>query len=291
MKFLQRRELPMSNVFISYRRDDSKYQADRLYKALTQILSPDRVFMDIDSIKPGQDFIEILEGWVQRCDILLALIGSGWVNALDPKTGKRRLDSPNDFVRIEVREALKRSIPVVPVLLDGASIPEADQLPDDLKMLVRRNAQFVDFRTFDADVARLIKRLALGDRPKGRLPPRNEVSGRSSKPAAGKRRAKAKDVVKSGTSHSKAQIRANEGGTPKAPTNVVNLLDALRNMVAAEASSVKAPAPKAGFHLQHSGKSDTFKDLDAAPEMVVVPAGAFLMGSKDDEGEDDETTA
>ena len=152
----------MSNIFISYRRDDSRWQARLLYDALTKVLSPDRVFMDIDSIKPGDDFVEILEGWVQRCDILLALIGAGWVNATDPKTGKRRLDNPSDFVRIEVREALKRNIPVVPVLLDGASLPDAEELPDELKKLVRRQAQVVDFRTFDADVAMLIKRLKLG---------------------------------------------------------------------------------------------------------------------------------
>jgi hypothetical protein len=91
----------------------------------------------------------------------LALIGEGWVSARDPKTKKRRLVNPNDFVRIEIREALKRGITVVPVLLDGAAIPAVDDLPDDLKSLTRRHALLVDFRTFDDDVRRLIRRLEL----------------------------------------------------------------------------------------------------------------------------------
>jgi|SRR5208337_2690076 len=151
----------MTKVFISYRRDDSKYQARRIYDALIEVLPNEHVFMDIDSIKPGDDFVEILEGWVAKCDILLALIGAGWLEAADRRTGKRRLDDENDFVRIEVREALKRGIPVVPVILDGARMPDKDELPDDLKKLVRRNAEFVEFRTFDTDAGRLIDRLNL----------------------------------------------------------------------------------------------------------------------------------
>ena len=77
-------------------------------------------------------------------------------------TGRRRLDNPKDFVRIEICAALSRAIPVVPVLLEGAPMPEEDQLPEDMRMLVRRQAEFVEYRTFDADVDRLIKRLGLG---------------------------------------------------------------------------------------------------------------------------------
>jgi formylglycine-generating enzyme required for sulfatase activity len=151
----------MSKVFISYRRGDSQYQAQRIYDALIRVLPKDQVFMDIGTIGPGIDFVDMLERWVNECDLLLALIGAGWVDAIDPRTGKRRLDDENDFVRIEVREALKRGIPVVPVILDGARMPEASELPDDLKRLIRRQAEFVEFRTFDTDVARLIDRLGL----------------------------------------------------------------------------------------------------------------------------------
>ena len=93
-----------SKVFISYRRDDAKWQASKIYGSLKRVLPADHVFMDIDSIPPGVDFVEHLEGWVDQCDILLALIGPKWADATDPKTGRRRLENPNDFVRVEVRK-------------------------------------------------------------------------------------------------------------------------------------------------------------------------------------------
>jgi hypothetical protein len=116
-------------VFISYRRDDARWQAREIYRALKQVLPSDHVFMDIDSIPIGVDFVEFLEGWVEQCDIMLALIGAGWAEGINPKTGRRRLDNPDDFVRIEVRKGLSRGIPVVPIMLDGATIPDAGQLP------------------------------------------------------------------------------------------------------------------------------------------------------------------
>jgi hypothetical protein len=151
-----------SRVFISYRREDSKWQARMIYEAFERVLGRECVFMDIDSIPPGADFRKILKDWVDSCDILLALIGPGWIDAMDRKAGKRRIDDANDFVRIEIAEALARGIPVVPVLLDGASLPDIHLLPDDLRALVDRQAEVVEYRTFDNDVARLIRRLGLG---------------------------------------------------------------------------------------------------------------------------------
>jgi len=148
-------------VFISYRRDDSRYQAHRIFEAFKKKLSRENVFMDIDSIPLGHDFVDVLKEWVGQCEIFLALVGPGWVSCSDPQTGKLRLDNPNDFVRVEIREALARGIPVVPVLIDGASMPDEKQLPEDLRLLARRHAEFVDFRTFDPDVRRLIKKLGI----------------------------------------------------------------------------------------------------------------------------------
>jgi putative ABC transport system substrate-binding protein len=128
--------------------------------------------MDIDSIPVGVDFVEFLESWVDRCDIMLALIGAGWADGIDPKTGRRRLENPDDFVRIEVRKGLTRGIPVVPILLDGAEPPDAAQLPDDLRRLIRRNAEFIDHRTVDTDVDRLIRRLRLTEQPAQAAPKR-----------------------------------------------------------------------------------------------------------------------
>jgi uncharacterized protein len=150
-----------SKVFISYRRDDAKWQAREIYRALTQVLPRDCVFMDIDSVPIGIDFADFLEGWVDQCDIMLVLIAAGWADGVDPKTGRPRLENPDDFVRIEVRKGLARGIPVVPILLDGAQLPEAGRLPDDLLRLVRRQAEFIHHRTVDTDVDRLIQKLRL----------------------------------------------------------------------------------------------------------------------------------
>jgi TIR domain len=158
-----------SKVFISYRRDDSKYQAHRIHAAFRRVLPREHVFMDIDSIPPGSNFRKILKDWVNECDVLLALVGAGWLDATDPKTRRRRLDNPSDFVRIEIGEALARHIPVVPVLLDGTPMPDVELLPDDLKELVDRQAEFVEFRTFDPDVERLIKKLRLTGPAPGRM--------------------------------------------------------------------------------------------------------------------------
>jgi TIR domain len=154
----------VAKVFISYRRADANYPARMIYNAFRAVLPRNNVFMDVDSIPLGADFVETLEGWVEKCEILLALIGPGWADAIDPKTSRKRLQNDYDFVRVEIREALKRGIPVVPVLLDGTPMPDPEHLPDDLRRLVRRQAEFVDFRTFDADVERLIKKLELDAR-------------------------------------------------------------------------------------------------------------------------------
>jgi hypothetical protein len=153
-----------AKVFISYRRDDSKYQARMIHEAFCHVLSREDVFMDVDSIPPGANFRKILGDWVGKCDVLLALVGPGWIDATDGKTGRRRLDNPSDFVRIEIGEALARDIPVVPVLIDGAPMPNIDLLTDDLKGLVDRQAEVVEYRTFEADVEGLIKKLGLTQR-------------------------------------------------------------------------------------------------------------------------------
>jgi hypothetical protein len=149
-------------IFISYRRNDSRNQARMIYEAFLRRMPRENVFMDIDTIPLGVNFVKVLEGWVEQCEVLLVLMGADWANSTDPKTGKRRLDNPKDFVRVEIRGALTRDIPVVPVILDGAEIPDEAQLPDDIRGLLSRNAEFVEYRTFDGDVQRLLKKLGVG---------------------------------------------------------------------------------------------------------------------------------
>lgn len=149
----------MTKIFISYRRQDTKAIAGRIFDRLEAKFGRGGVFMDIDSIPPGVDFHDWLNDQVSRAEIVLALIGPGWADARDER-GAPRLHNPNDFVRIELEAAVSRGIPLVPVLIDGAPPPRGDDLPDSLKPLTRRNAAFVDAgRDFNVHMVRLIEAL------------------------------------------------------------------------------------------------------------------------------------
>lgn len=144
----------MAGIFISYRRDDAKHAAGRLVDRLVTAVGRDRLFMDVDNIEPGLDFVKVLGDQVAQADVLLALIGPGWLNARDAR-GNRRLDNPADFVRIEIEAALARDIRVVPVLLDGAELPEPETLPASLRSLLRRNAVRISHERFGAEADEL----------------------------------------------------------------------------------------------------------------------------------------
>lgn len=129
----------MPRVFISYRRDDSGYIAGMLAERLEEALGKDSVFIDVDAIPLGVDFREHLTKAVAKSDMLLALIGDDWLTITNPQ-GKRRLDDPADFVRIEIEAALKRNIAIIPVLVGRALMPNDEDLPTSLQPLVFRNA-------------------------------------------------------------------------------------------------------------------------------------------------------
>ena len=158
------------NIFINYRRDESGHVAGRLHDSLAPTFGRNKLFMDVDNIPVGRDFEEYLKSQVAACDAMLAVIGPNWLAAKDD-TGKRRLDNPDDFIVIEIGTALTRNIPVVPVLVDGARMPKASELPDSLKLLARRQAIQVRHTNFSSDAETLVKRLreALGyDSPERR---------------------------------------------------------------------------------------------------------------------------
>jgi TIR domain len=138
-------------LFISYRREDSAGYAGRVYDRLEREFSRDCLVIDIDSIPLGANFVNVIGEEVAKCDVLLAIIGPGWLDARDDD-GKRRLEDSHDFVRVEIATALKRGIPVIPVLLEGARIPKANELPDDLKELSLRNALNVRHASFLDDM-------------------------------------------------------------------------------------------------------------------------------------------
>jgi len=145
----------MAKIFLSYRRQDSKGVAGRIFDRLRAHFGSDAVFMDIDSIPFGEDFREHIEAAVGKCDVVLAVIGTKW-------TGKtkdhRRLDDPTDFVRIELESALQPNLPVIPILIDHARMPGEADLPPSLARLAFRNAIEVDQgRDFHPHVDRLIR--------------------------------------------------------------------------------------------------------------------------------------
>jgi hypothetical protein len=141
-------------IFISYRREESRWSARSLYDRLCAHFDRKRIFIDIDAIALGEDFVKAIERTVSECDVLIAVIGARWLTSKD-EHDVRRLDNPEDFVRKEIATALKREIRVIPVLMDGASMPQSTELPDDLKPLIRRNALQVTDTGFDSDCRRL----------------------------------------------------------------------------------------------------------------------------------------
>ena len=148
----------MGSIFLSYRREDSEGQAGRLYDDLVAVFGSDSVFMDVAAIQPGRDFRKSIDQSLNSCGVFLSLIGKSWLTAKDT-SGQRRLDDPADFVRIETAAVLKRDIPVIPVLVQGASAPKPDQLPDDLKELAFRNAVELTHARWSSDIQVLIKAL------------------------------------------------------------------------------------------------------------------------------------
>ena len=148
----------MGSIFLSYRREDTEGQAGRLYDDLVSVFGPDSVFMDVAAIQPGRDFRKSIDQSLNSCGVFLCLIGKSWLTAKDI-SGQRRLDDPADFVRIETGAALKRDIPVIPVLVQGAPAPKGDQLPDDLKELAFRNAVELTHPRWNSDIEVLIKAL------------------------------------------------------------------------------------------------------------------------------------
>jgi hypothetical protein len=143
-------------IFISYRREETAYPAGWLYDRLADRFGAGKIFKDIDSIELGDDFVEVITTAVGSCDVLLALIGNEWLT-ITGEDGRRRLDDPADFVRVEVEAALARDVRVIPVLVDGASMPSADDLPASLAKLVRRQALELSPSRFDFDTGRLLR--------------------------------------------------------------------------------------------------------------------------------------
>ena len=149
----------LGGVFICYRRQDSGGYAGRIYDRLAKRLGRKSVFIDVDNIPPGLDFVDVLSERVGKCDALIAVIGRNWVSISD-KENRRRIDDPRDFVRIEIEAALERGVRVIPVLVEGADVPGPEDLPESLKMLSRRQGIEISMTRFDSDVRKLLRALS-----------------------------------------------------------------------------------------------------------------------------------
>lgn len=164
---------PVNGIFISYRREDSAGHAGRLFDRLAAHFGRGSVFMDVEGIEAGVDFVETIERAVGGCAVLLAVIGRGWLDSKDSQ-GRRRLDDPQDFIRLETSSALARKVRVIPVLVEGARIPRAEELPEDLRTITRRQALELRDSRWEDDIQALIgvleRVLASSDTPEAGRP-------------------------------------------------------------------------------------------------------------------------
>jgi hypothetical protein len=151
-------DLPPIHVVISYRREDTPGGAGRLRQDLGAHFGRENVFLDIDAIPPGVDWVEEIEKTVSSSDVLLPVIGLHWLTVTD-ENGHRRLDDPDDVLRFEIETALKTRVRVIPIQLHGAPMPKADELPASLVGLTRRQSVRIDDEDWPHDVQKLVRAL------------------------------------------------------------------------------------------------------------------------------------
>jgi len=193
----------MPTIFISYRRADTGDACGRLYDRLAAEFGGENIFKDVDSIPPGSDFEERLQDEVAECDVLLAVIGPAWLTARD-EHGNRRLENKSDFVRVEIEAALQRSVPVVPLLVRGATVPAGEQLPSSLRQLSKQQAAVIhDDPHFHSSVDWVVKRLRELDGPAG-------GAGRGGPPEA------AHETATTGEARPGERLRGRAAGQPAA---------------------------------------------------------------------------
>lgn len=192
---------PFSSIFICYRRGDSGGYARALYERLSAHFGDEQIFMDLDKIEPGEDFVQVIEGAVGSCEVLLALIGRSWLTSQDE--AGRRIDNPNDFVRVEIAAAFARDIRVIPVLVQGAQMPRPQDLPEALRPLSRRHAFDLSDQRWRQDVDQLVGTL------ERRLARQREARQRAAEEAAERQRREV-EARRQAESEAKAQRQAEE---------------------------------------------------------------------------------
>jgi TIR domain len=157
---------PPQRIFISYRHGEADYAAYWLRDQLSGRYGKDQVFIDVNSIGLGSRFAGVIASKLRTCEVLLALIGNRWLTTTNAE-GTRRIDDPDDFVSLEIGTALERNILVIPILIDGATMPSHSDLPDRIAQLADLNALKVSADSFDSDVERLFEELDNASSPPG----------------------------------------------------------------------------------------------------------------------------
>lgn len=262
----------MSRIFISYRREDSTDVTGRIYDRLRQEFGAGAVFIDVDSIPFGVDFRKYLDTQVSKCEVFLVVIGRDWIKKRGSK-GKSRLEDPGDFVRIEVESALKRDIPIIPVLVSGAAIPPLDRLPAGLQELSYRNALVVrPDPDFHPDMDRLVEFL------------KEEIGNPVDQPAA------PSVTVKSEVEDVKARSSpvAKERPLLVSEEKQVSVLEEKPASVSEEKPTrtiEEKPSPKSVETVKLTDRQSRVRNQNTAGpeppfEMVRVPKGPFLYGDQ-----------
>ena len=220
------------HIFISYRRDGGDIHAGRLYDALragvddTPGFAADQIFMDIDTLKPGDDFREKINENVAKCDVLLAVIGKQWATVRDTKR-QRRLENPGDYVRLEIEAALERKVPVVPILVYGAKMPRETELPKSISALVYREASELTHKRYREDVGRLLATLKEREQEKAGPTQSGKTKSTRKRKSATARKAKSGQNSPSNTPSTPPQARQ-EQQQPKPADASSALIDLLQ---------------------------------------------------------------
>jgi hypothetical protein len=278
----------MPKVFICYRRSDSAHAAQSIYEKLAEHYGAESVVFDVDTIPIGVDFVEYLNQQVNECDVLLAVIGDNWLDA-QAKDGTRRLDDLNDFVRIEIQAALKRKIPVIPVLVENASIPSEAELPRGLKQLSRRNAAEVragrHLQTYLDDLVRDIEDSL------------QHVS-RPPEPATPSESSPSKEQPKEGQPESPqplgGRVHSDKPQSTKPATTAPSSSRCRWLILVTVIAAISVIGLIYSLYLNDSSQTIDFDLGDIPPQLegfVWIKPGQFMMGSPEDEpGRDEDET-
>jgi formylglycine-generating enzyme required for sulfatase activity len=243
-------------IFVSYRRQETSHLAGRLSDRLADRFGEGQVFMDVDAIEPGVDFAEEISRAVAACKVLLAVIGPNWLTATDQR-GRRRLDDPDDLVRLEIEAALARNVRVIPILVEGAVMPDRQDLPESLARLARLNAPSMRHETFRSDAGRLVTAIerALAAAPAAAVP--RAAGAHAAKPERKPARSQQEPTT---ADMNETMLQRREASRSASPY--------LRDTVA------RGPT----LHRSGAGDSSIRPTGVDESEMILVPGGEFYTG-------------